>query len=132
MATLKVSLSGTAAPTSSPSPSLKSWPHISDSPPEDFSGSQISKRHRINSSQAPSSGFSGEENESFSLCSYGNRWARSSSTSSYFYVGPTSNLRWKYKVGLEEKIQLVSIDLQDRPAWYKEKVYLANKVSFCD
>ncbi|TQE03778.1 hypothetical protein C1H46_010585 [Malus baccata] len=34
MATLKVSLSGTAAPTSSPSPSLKSWPHISDSPPK--------------------------------------------------------------------------------------------------
>ncbi|XP_027365002.1 protein IN2-1 homolog B-like isoform X2 [Abrus precatorius] len=30
--------------------------------------------------------------------------------------------------GLEEKIQLVPIDLQDRPSWYKEKVYPPNKV----
>ncbi|KAF3433816.1 hypothetical protein FNV43_RR24919 [Rhamnella rubrinervis] len=30
--------------------------------------------------------------------------------------------------GLQEKIQLVPIDLQDRPSWYKEKVYPANKV----
>ncbi|KAI4351204.1 hypothetical protein L6164_005583 [Bauhinia variegata] len=30
--------------------------------------------------------------------------------------------------GLQEKIQLVPIDLKDRPAWYKEKVYPANKV----
>ena len=26
------------------------------------------------------------------------------------------------------QIQIVSIDLQDRPTWYKEKVYLGNKV----
>ncbi|KAK4284049.1 hypothetical protein QN277_000929 [Acacia crassicarpa] len=30
--------------------------------------------------------------------------------------------------GLQEKIQLFPIDLQDRPAWYKEKVYPPNKV----
>lgn len=30
--------------------------------------------------------------------------------------------------GLQEKIKLVPIDLQNRPAWYKEKVYSANKV----
>ncbi|GAB2250637.1 hypothetical protein Droror1_Dr00016887 [Drosera rotundifolia] len=30
--------------------------------------------------------------------------------------------------GLQDKIKLVPIDLQDRPAWYKEKVYPANKV----
>ncbi|KAG5239766.1 protein IN2 [Salix suchowensis] len=30
--------------------------------------------------------------------------------------------------GLQEKIKLVPIDLQDRPAWYKEKVYPTNKV----
>ncbi|KAL8145750.1 hypothetical protein AgCh_003773 [Apium graveolens] len=30
--------------------------------------------------------------------------------------------------GLQDKIQLVPIDLQNRPAWYKEKVYPANKV----
>ncbi|KAF7811438.1 protein IN2-1-like protein B-like [Senna tora] len=30
--------------------------------------------------------------------------------------------------GLQDKIQLVPIDLQDRPAWYKEKVYPPNKV----
>ena len=31
--------------------------------------------------------------------------------------------------GLQEKIKLVPIDLIDRPAWYKEKVYPENKVT---
>lgn len=31
--------------------------------------------------------------------------------------------------GLQEKIKLVPIDLKNRPDWYKEKVYPANKVS---
>ncbi|URE33553.1 Glutathione S-transferase, C-terminal domain [Musa troglodytarum] len=30
--------------------------------------------------------------------------------------------------GLQEKIKLVPIDLDNKPAWYKEKVYPANKV----
>ncbi|EOA25810.1 hypothetical protein CARUB_v10019178mg [Capsella rubella] len=30
--------------------------------------------------------------------------------------------------GLQNKIELVPIDLKNRPAWYKEKVYAANKV----
>ncbi|KAI8523933.1 hypothetical protein RHMOL_Rhmol13G0109900 [Rhododendron molle] len=30
--------------------------------------------------------------------------------------------------GLQEKIKLVPIDLEDRPSWYKEKVYPPNKV----
>ncbi|KAJ4951752.1 hypothetical protein NE237_028584 [Protea cynaroides] len=30
--------------------------------------------------------------------------------------------------GLQDKIELVPIDLQDRPVWYKEKVYPPNKV----
>ncbi|XP_048139953.1 glutathione S-transferase L3-like isoform X2 [Rhodamnia argentea] len=30
--------------------------------------------------------------------------------------------------GLQDQIKLVPIDLQNRPAWYKEKVYPANKV----
>ena len=30
--------------------------------------------------------------------------------------------------GLQDKIKLVPIDLENRPAWYKEKVYSANKV----
>ncbi|KAF5733793.1 glutathione S-transferase L3-like isoform X1 [Tripterygium wilfordii] len=30
--------------------------------------------------------------------------------------------------GLQDKIKLIPIDLQNRPAWYKEKVYPANKV----
>ncbi|TKY62203.1 Glutathione S-transferase L3 [Spatholobus suberectus] len=30
--------------------------------------------------------------------------------------------------GLQDKIQLVPIDLENRPAWYKEKVYPENKV----
>ena len=30
--------------------------------------------------------------------------------------------------GLQDKIKLVPIDLQNRPAWYKEKVYPENKV----
>ena len=29
---------------------------------------------------------------------------------------------------MQDKIQLVPIDLENRPAWYKEKVYSANKV----
>lgn len=34
------------------------------------------------------------------------------------------------KQGLQDKIELVAIDLEDRPAWYKEKVYPPNKVRF--
>ncbi|KAK1562128.1 hypothetical protein Q3G72_006762 [Acer saccharum] len=30
--------------------------------------------------------------------------------------------------GLQDKIKLVPLNLQDRPAWYKEKVYPGNKV----
>ncbi|KAE9589298.1 putative glutathione transferase [Lupinus albus] len=30
--------------------------------------------------------------------------------------------------GVQDKIELVPIDLQDRPSWYKEKVYPSNKV----
>ncbi|KAG5515412.1 hypothetical protein RHGRI_036459 [Rhododendron griersonianum] len=33
-----------------------------------------------------------------------------------------------YIHGLQEKIKLVPIDLEDRPPWYKEKVYPPNKV----
>ncbi|KAL0002949.1 hypothetical protein SO802_016730 [Lithocarpus litseifolius] len=32
------------------------------------------------------------------------------------------------RLGLQDKIKLVPIDLENRPAWYKEKVYSANKV----
>ena len=31
--------------------------------------------------------------------------------------------------GLQDKIKLVPIDLGNRPAWYKEKVYPENKVT---
>ncbi|CAK7325575.1 unnamed protein product [Dovyalis caffra] len=34
--------------------------------------------------------------------------------------------------GLQDKIKLVPIDLRDRPAWYKEKVYPTNKVKLGD
>ncbi|KAI5021433.1 hypothetical protein ZWY2020_058163 [Hordeum vulgare] len=30
--------------------------------------------------------------------------------------------------GLQDKIKIVAVDLADRPAWYKEKVYPQNKV----
>ncbi|XP_042482925.1 glutathione S-transferase L3-like [Macadamia integrifolia] len=46
------------------------------------------------------------------------------------YICPFAQRTWiarNYK-GLQEKIKLVPIDLQNRPAWYKEKVYSANKV----
>uniref|UniRef100_A0A7N0TH96 Glutathione S-transferase n=1 Tax=Kalanchoe fedtschenkoi TaxID=63787 RepID=A0A7N0TH96_KALFE len=33
-----------------------------------------------------------------------------------------------YPMGLQDKIKLVPIDLQNRPDWYKEKVYPPNKV----
>ncbi|KAM1028579.1 hypothetical protein EV2_042303 [Malus domestica] len=126
MATLKVSLSGTAAPTSSPSPSLKSWPHISDSPPKisvvaRFPNptvltppklrlqTSLGKKTRASVSAAMATG--GQEVLPPALTS--------TSDPPPIFNGNTR--------GLEEKIQLVSIDLQDRPAWYKEKVYLANK-----
>ncbi|XP_061366653.1 glutathione S-transferase L3-like [Gastrolobium bilobum] len=46
------------------------------------------------------------------------------------YTCPYAQRVWiarNYK-GLQEKIELVAIDLQDRPVWYKEKVYPENKV----
>ncbi|CAL9133105.1 unnamed protein product, partial [Musa textilis] len=46
------------------------------------------------------------------------------------YTCPFAQRTWiarNYK-GLQEKIKLVPIDLDNKPAWYKEKVYPANKV----
>ncbi|XP_058771060.1 glutathione S-transferase L3-like [Vicia villosa] len=46
------------------------------------------------------------------------------------YTCPFAQRVWvtrNYK-GLQDKIELVAIDLQNRPAWYKEKVYPENKV----
>ncbi|KAJ4753970.1 Glutathione S-transferase [Rhynchospora pubera] len=46
------------------------------------------------------------------------------------YICPFAQRTWitrNYK-GLQDKIKLVAIDLVDRPAWYKEKVYPENKV----
>ncbi|KAL6521013.1 Glutathione S-transferase L3 [Orobanche gracilis] len=46
------------------------------------------------------------------------------------YQCPFAQRVWivrNYK-GLQDKIKLVSVNLQDRPAWYKEKVYPDNKV----
>ncbi|OAY67484.1 Protein IN2- B [Ananas comosus] len=45
------------------------------------------------------------------------------------YKSPYAQRTWiarNYK-GLQEKIKLVPIDMQNRPAWYKEKVYSTNK-----
>ncbi|KAI9118775.1 hypothetical protein K1719_010220 [Acacia pycnantha] len=46
------------------------------------------------------------------------------------YTCPYAQRAWITRncKGLQEKIQLVPLDLQDRPAWYKEKVYPPNKV----
>uniref|UniRef100_A0ACD5WZ44 Uncharacterized protein n=1 Tax=Avena sativa TaxID=4498 RepID=A0ACD5WZ44_AVESA len=46
------------------------------------------------------------------------------------YHCPYAQRAWiarNYK-GLQDKIKIVAIDLADRPAWYKEKVYPGNKV----
>ncbi|KAL1213704.1 Glutathione S-transferase L2 [Cardamine amara subsp. amara] len=46
------------------------------------------------------------------------------------YTCPFAQRAWitrNYK-SLQNKIELVPIDLKNRPAWYKEKVYTANKV----
>ncbi|KAK4749348.1 hypothetical protein SAY87_026797 [Trapa incisa] len=46
------------------------------------------------------------------------------------YTCPFAQRVWitrNYK-GLQDKIELVPLNLQDRPAWYKEKVYSTNKV----
>ncbi|XP_065872631.1 protein IN2-1 homolog B-like [Euphorbia lathyris] len=46
------------------------------------------------------------------------------------YTCPYAQRAWIARncKGLQEKIKLVPINLQDRPAWYKEKVYPPNKV----
>ncbi|KAK1396346.1 GST N-terminal domain-containing protein [Heracleum sosnowskyi] len=46
------------------------------------------------------------------------------------YTCPYAQRTWITRncKGLQDTIQLVPIDLQNRPAWYKEKVYPANKV----
>ncbi|KAL3326791.1 hypothetical protein AABB24_037476 [Solanum stoloniferum] len=46
------------------------------------------------------------------------------------YICPFAQRAWitrNFK-GLQDKIELVPIDLQNRPVWYKEKVYSPNKV----
>lgn len=46
------------------------------------------------------------------------------------YICPYAQRVWiarNYK-GLQEKIKLVPLDLENRPSWYKEKVYPPNKV----
>ncbi|KAF5940119.1 hypothetical protein HYC85_021286 [Camellia sinensis] len=49
---------------------------------------------------------------------------------SFIHVTAILNLKFLYFFvrGLQEKIKLVPIDLQNRPDWYKEKVYPPNKV----
>ncbi|KAM5556173.1 protein IN2-1 [Rosa sericea] len=46
------------------------------------------------------------------------------------YTCPFAQRAWIARncKGLEEKIELVPINLQDRPSWYKERVYPPNKV----
>ncbi|PIA32036.1 hypothetical protein AQUCO_04600005v1 [Aquilegia coerulea] len=46
------------------------------------------------------------------------------------YICPYAQRAWIARncKGLQDKIELVAIDLNDRPAWYKEKLYPANKV----
>ncbi|KAF3662023.1 Protein IN2-1 -like protein B [Capsicum annuum] len=46
------------------------------------------------------------------------------------YICPFAQRAWitRNVKGLQDKIELVPIDLQNRPAWYKEKVYAQNKV----
>eukprot|EP00262_Sarcandra_glabra_P014365 TRINITY_DN41_c0_g1_i1.p1 TRINITY_DN41_c0_g1~~TRINITY_DN41_c0_g1_i1.p1 ORF type:complete len:240 (-),score=51.24 TRINITY_DN41_c0_g1_i1:236-955(-) len=46
------------------------------------------------------------------------------------YICPFAQRPWIVRnfKGLQEQIKLVPIDLQNRPAWYKEKVYSGNKV----
>jgi len=46
------------------------------------------------------------------------------------YICPYARRVWMSRIykGLQDKIKLVAIDLGDKPAWYKEKVYPENKV----
>ncbi|RZC21207.1 glutathione S-transferase L3-like [Glycine soja] len=46
------------------------------------------------------------------------------------YLCPFAQRAWITRncKGLQDKIELVPIDLKNRPAWYKEKVYPTNKV----
>ncbi|KAM1182785.1 hypothetical protein ACFX14_001156 [Malus domestica] len=147
MAALKVSLRGTAAPTCSPSPSLKSWPHISDSlsktaaiarfpnaavlsPPKLHLQASPGKKTRASVSATMATG--GQEVLPPALTSTSDPPPIFDGNTRLYisYQCPYAQRAWIARncKGLEEKIQLVPIDLQDRPAWYKEKVYPANKV----
>ncbi|CDP04321.1 unnamed protein product [Coffea canephora] len=46
------------------------------------------------------------------------------------YVCPFAQRVWITRncKGLQDKIKVIAVDLDNRPAWYKEKVYPANKV----
>lgn len=46
-----------------------------------------------------------------------------------FLIFPNWNIIYFCVQGLQEKIKLVPIDLEDRPSWYKEQVYPPNKVT---
>ena len=55
---------------------------------------------------------------------------------SFFHPKEKNNWFWDLNTlfefdvlqGLQDEIKLVAFDLQDKPAWYKEKVYPSNKV----
>ncbi|MQM02532.1 hypothetical protein Taro_035292 [Colocasia esculenta] len=52
----------------------------------------------------------------------------------FFFLMFSLRMSWEgdetCRVGLQKKIKLVPIDLQNRPSWYKEQVYPTNKVRF--
>ncbi|KAB2598151.1 protein IN2-1 B-like [Pyrus ussuriensis x Pyrus communis] len=145
MATLKVRLRSTAA--FSPSPSPKSWPRISDSlskisvtarfpnaavlsPPKLRLRASPGKKTRASVSATMATG--GQEVLPPALTSTSDPPPIFDGNTRLYisYQCPYAQRAWIARncKGLEEKIQLVPIDLQDRPAWYKEKVYPANKV----
>ncbi|XP_016650169.1 PREDICTED: protein IN2-1 homolog B isoform X1 [Prunus mume] len=149
MAILNVSLRGTAASTSSSS--LPSWPHLSNSVPFSLSKKPVIAKFPNTTILSPpklrlqaSFGKKTRASLSATMATGGQEVLPPALTSTsdpptlfdgktrlyISYQCPYAQRAWIARncKGLEENIQLVPIDLQDRPAWYKEKVYPPNKV----
>ncbi|KAK9913341.1 hypothetical protein M0R45_037159 [Rubus argutus] len=137
--TLKVSFRS-IAPPSSP---LTSRPQILDSwriakfpnttilcPPKLRLQSSFGKKTRVSFSAAMATGV--EEGLPPALTSTSDPPAIFDGKTRLYisYTCPFAQRAWIARncKGLEEKIELVPINLQDRPSWYKEKVYPPNKV----
>ncbi|BBG97874.1 glutathione transferase lambda 2 [Prunus dulcis] len=132
MAILNVSLRGTAASTSSSS--LPSWPHLSNSVPFSLSKKPVIAKFPNTTILSPpklrlQASFGKKTRASLSATmATGGQEVLPPALTSTSDPPPLFDGKTRLFARTGGNIQLVPIDLQDRPAWYKEKVYPPNKV----